>query len=84
MGFSEVAYVPTLKNISDLFTKAVDSGTIGRLLPALKGHDLRLIEELTQTYELQGRKALNVRLQLIDSDLNNQMQVLDNLLEKVK
>ena len=52
MGFSEVAYVPTLKNISDLFTEAVDSGTI--------------------------------RLQHIDSDLNNQMQVLENLLEKVK
>jgi hypothetical protein len=45
---------------------------------------LRLIEELTQTYELQGRKALNVRLQHIDSDLNNQMQLLENLLEKVK
>jgi hypothetical protein len=84
MGFSEVAYVPTLKNISDLFTKAVDSGTIRRLVPALKGQDLRLIEELTQTYELQGRKALNVRLQHIDSDLNYQMQVLDNLLEKIK
>ena len=84
MGFSEVAYVPTLKNISDLFTKAVDSGTIRRLVPALKGQDLRLIEELTQTYELQGRKALNVRLQHIDSDLNNQMQLLENLLEKVK
>ena len=53
-------------------------------MPALKGRDLRLIEELTQTYELQGRKALNVRLQHIDSDLNNQMQVLENLLEKVK
>ena len=25
MGFSEVAYVPTLKNVSDLFTKAVTS-----------------------------------------------------------
>ena len=36
MGFSEVAYVPTLKNISDLFTKAVDSGTIRRLVPSLK------------------------------------------------
>jgi hypothetical protein len=53
-------------------------------VPSLKGQDLRLIEELTQTYELQGRKALNVRLQHIDSDLNYQMQVLDNLLEKVK
>ena len=53
-------------------------------MPSLKGQDLRLIEELTQTDELQGRKALNVRLQHIDSDLNYQMQVLDNLLEKVK
>ena len=63
MGFSEFAYVPTLKNISDLFTKAADSGTIRRLVPALKGQDLRLIEELTQTYDLQGRKTSNVRLQ---------------------
>jgi hypothetical protein len=53
-------------------------------VPAPKGQDLRLIEELTQTYELQGRKALNVRLQLIDSDLNNQMQLLEEFLEKVK
>ena len=57
MGFSEVAYVPTLKNIFDLFTEAVDSGTIRRLVPSLKGQYLRRIEELTQTYELQGRKA---------------------------
>ena len=28
MCFSEVAYVPTLKDISVLFTKALDSGTI--------------------------------------------------------
>ena len=84
IGFSEVAYVPTFKNISDLFTKAVDSVTLGRLVPALKGQDLRLVEELTQSNELQGRKALNVRLQDIDSDLNNQMQLLGNLLEKVK
>ena len=35
MGFSEVAYVPTLKNVSDLFAKAVDSGTIRRLVPSL-------------------------------------------------
>ena len=62
----------------------MDSGTIRRLVPSLKGQDLRLIEELTQTYELQGRKALNVRLQHIDSDLNYQMQVFDNLLETVK
>ena len=86
MGFSEVAYVPTLKNNSDLYTKAsaVESGTIRRLVPSLKGQDLRLIKEVTQTYELQGRKALNMRLQHIDSDLNTQMQVLDNLPEKVK
>ena len=84
MGFSEVTYVPTLKNGSDLFTKAVNSGTIMRLVPSLKGKILRLIEELTRTYELQGRKALDVGLQHIDSDLNNQMQVLENLLEKVK
>ena len=62
----------------------MDSGTIRRLVPSLNGQDLRLIEELTQTYELQGRKALNVRLRHIDSDFNNQMQVLDSLLEKVK
>ena len=37
MGFSEVAYAPTLKNISDLFTKAVDSGTIRGLVTSLKG-----------------------------------------------
>ena len=84
MVFTQVAYVPTLKNVSDLFTNAVDSGTIGRLVPTLKGQDLRLTEELTQTYELQARKALNVRLQHIDSDLNNQMQVWDNLLKNVK
>ena len=86
MGFSEVhvAYVLTLKNISDLFTNAVGSGTIRRLVPSLKGQGLRLFQELTPIYELQGRKALNVRLQHIDSDLNVQMQVLDNLLEKVK
>ena len=84
MGFSEVAYVPTLKNISDLFTKAVDSGTLTRLVPALKGQNLRPIEELTQTYELHGRNALNVRLQHVDSDLNNQMQLLEEFLEKVK
>ena len=77
IGFSEVAHVPTLKNISDLFTKAVDSGTIRRLVPALTGQDLRLIGELTQTYELQGREALDVRLQHVDSDLNNQRQLLD-------
>ena len=34
MGFSGVAYVPTLKNISDVFTRAVDSGIIKRLLSA--------------------------------------------------
>ena len=62
----------------------MDSGTIKRLVPALKGQDLRLIEELTQTYELQGHKALNVRLHHIDSDLNNQMQLLEKFLEKVK
>jgi hypothetical protein len=53
-------------------------------VPSLKGQDLRLIEEFTQTDELQRRKALNVRLQHIESDLNYQMLVLDKLLEKVK
>ena len=62
----------------------MDSGTIRRLVPALKGQDLRLIEELTQTYELQGRKALNVRLQRIESDLDYQMQLLEEFLAKVK
>ena len=84
MGFSEVAYVPTLKNISDLFSKAVDSRTIRRLVPALKGHDLRLIEELTQTYELKLRKALDARLEPIDSDLKNQKKLLEDLVETIK
>jgi hypothetical protein len=74
MGFSEVAYVPTLKNISDLQTKAVDSGTIRRLVPCINGQDLRLIIELTTSFET---RALNIRVQEANDHLSEYQHAYD-------
>ena len=68
MKFSEVAYVKSLDNISDLTTKCVDSATLKVLWPAITGQDHTLIKKLMQ--ENQGSKvALNVRIQLVNDDM---------------
>ena len=60
MGFSAVSYVKSVDNISDLMTKAVDAHTVKQLVPALTGHDLRLITKLIAGLEAAPKMTANV------------------------
>ena len=60
MGFSAVSYVKSVDNISDLMTKAVDAHTVKELVPALTGHDLRLITKLIAGLEAAPKMTANV------------------------
>ena len=44
-GFSQVEWVITTDNISDLMTKAVDAKTIALLTPALTGYNTHLLQK---------------------------------------
>ena len=68
MKFSEVAYVKSLDNISDLTTKCVDSATLKVLWPAITGQDHTLIKKLMQENQ-RSKVALNVRIQLVNDDM---------------
>ena len=60
LGFSAVLYVKSVDNISDLMTKAVDAHTVNELVPALTGHDLRLITKLIAGLEAAPKMTPNV------------------------
>ena len=60
MGFSAVSYVKSVDNISDLATKAVDAHTVMERVPALTGHDLRLITKLIAGLEAAPKMTANV------------------------
>ena len=68
MKFSEVAYVKSSDNISDLTTKCVDSATLKVLWPAITGQDHTLIKKLMQENQ-RSKVALNVRIQLVNDDM---------------
>ena len=75
MGFSIVKYVKSDMNISDLMTKAVDAQTIKQLVPALTGHDLRLVKKL-----IEGEaRAMRVSTQMIDNDMWTLKEALERL-----
>ena len=49
-----------IDNISDLMTKAVDAHVVKELVPALTGHDLRLITKLIAGLEAASKMTPNV------------------------
>ena len=65
MRVSAVSYVKSVDNISDLMTKAVDAHTVKEPVPALTGHDLRLITKLIAGLEAASKMTPNV----MNSDL---------------
>jgi hypothetical protein len=52
--------VKSVDNISDLMTKAVDAHTVKQLVPALTGHDLKLITKLIAGLETAPKMTQNI------------------------
>jgi hypothetical protein len=55
-GISDVQFVPSAKNISDLHTKCVGIKEFRVLHPAITGYDTRLVQELFETAYGLGTK----------------------------